>query len=292
MHRRTVLAGLTALPVFTQAGRAQAAVERPFNLRIVMSGHSLTDPIPEPLSAIVRAIAGAQATGMAIDSSTTPGSPADFRWSHPASPVDARHAIGNYDLLVLTERVPVRSTLEYHAADKMALTWFEHAWKNGNGGQGAETVYYATWISLASGPGNTDPYDMEDERLIPFRERLDLEMTAWQEIADYVNANRPSDSPQMRVIPGPRIMAALFDAIAAGRAPGLASMDELFSDGIHLSDIGAYPIALAHFAVIYGRDPRGVPALRGEGWPSAEQQEWMKSLVWEVLSDYPDSGLA
>jgi hypothetical protein len=118
-------------------------------------------------------------------------------------------------------------------------------------------------------------------------------MGSWQEIVDHVNRNRISGSPPMRAIPGPKVMAAVFDAIAAGTAPGLDSMADLFADNIHVNDLGAFLIALAHFAVIYGRDPRSIPDLRGEGnWPRRDQADWMKQLVWDVVRAYPDSGLS
>jgi hypothetical protein len=294
-HRRSVLAGLAAFPlVATGVGRAETGGEIPFNLRIVMSGHSLTDPLPGPLGTIVKAAGGAATRGMKLDISTIPGSTARLRWEPDVSlPVDARRDIAGYDVLVLTERVPVRSALQWEDAREVARKWVDHAWTSGNGGKGAATIYYASWVDIRSGPGNTDDYDMPDERQIPFRERLDLEMGSWQEIADFVNQNRPDGSPPMRVIPGPKLMAAVFDAIAAGTAPGLGAMQDLFEDTIHVNAKGAFLIALAHFAVIYGRDPRTAPALRGEpGWPNAEQQVWMKALVWDVLRAYPDSGLA
>ncbi|MES2914038.1 MAG: hypothetical protein V4753_02865 [Pseudomonadota bacterium] len=294
-HRRSVLAGMAAFPFVTaDIGLAGSGRERPFNLRVVMSGHSLTDPLPYPLSIMVKAAGGAGSRGMLIDSSTIPGSTAKLRWQ-PETPlqVDAKRDIAKYDTLVLTERVAVRSAFEWEDAQDIALKWFIHAWTKGNAGKGAETIYYASWIGIKSGPGNTDEYDMPDERQIPFRERLDLEMGTWQDIADYVNRKRPAGSPPMRVIPGPKLMAAVYDAIAAGTAPGLSAIKDLFEDEIHVNAKGAFLIALAHFAVIYGRDPRTVPKLRGEpGWPSQELAEWMKTLVWEVLRTYPDSGLA
>jgi hypothetical protein len=290
--RRAVLAGIAALPALAGAGWTKTGHERPLTLRVVMSGHSLTDPITTPLSAMIEAVGGAATDGK-IDSSSIPGSPAEDRWSTTLDlPVNARRDIANYDLLVLTERVPVRSTLQYHHSHDIALTWFTHAWQNGSGGKGAETVYYASWISWQSGPGNDDKYDLPDEQLIPFRERLDLEMGDWQDIANFVNKNRPAGSPAMRVIPGPKVMAALYDAIAAGQAPGLTAMGELFEDNIHPNGIGAYPITLAHYAVMYGRDPHEVPTMSGQpGWPTAAQQDWMKDLVWDVVRAYPDSGL-
>jgi hypothetical protein len=294
-HRRSVLAGLASLPLVPAlALRAEAGPEQPFNLRVVLSGHSLTDPVPNPLSIFVKAAGGPASRGMRIDASTVPGSTARYRWEPEMNlPVDARRDIAKYDTLVLTERVPVRSAMEWEDAQEVARKWFEHAWTEGNGGNGASTIYYASWIGIKSGPGNTDEYDLPAEREIPFRERLDLEMTTWQQIADHVNANRPAGSPAMRVIPGPKILAAVFDAIQAGTAPGLTEMQDLFEDEIHPNSKGAYLVALAHFAVIYGRDPRSVPKLHGEaGWPTPDQAEWMKGLVWDVLRAYPDSGLA
>lgn len=291
--RRSLLAGLAALPALPGIGLARTGRERSLTQRVVLSGHSLTDSVEWPLKAMVEAAGGPPADGDFIDRSTTPGSTMKYRWQ-PDSPmdIDARRGMAKYDTLVLTERVPVRSAIMWEETDKYARMWFDHAWKVGRGGRGAETILYASWVGIGSGPGNTDPYDMPDEGQIPFRERLDLEMTSWQAVADLVNQKRPSGSPSMRVIPGPKIMAAIDDAISAGTAPGIANLQELFEDNIHPNRKGAYPIALAHFAVIYGLDPRTLPLIRGqEGWPSAEQQDWMKTLVWDVVGTYPNSGL-
>lgn len=290
--RRSVLSGLAALPVLASTARAKSGAERPFNLRVIMSGHSLTDAIPDPLIAMVQAAGGAASKGMKIDSDTIPGSPIEWRWQKDPDRVpNAWRDIGSYDVMVLTERVPVRSAIGGHRTKELALESFNLTWTKGNGGRGAETVLYASWISITSGPDSKDEYDSE-EQLIPFRERLELEMGSWQEVVDQVNRNRVSGSPPMRAIPGPMIMAAVDDAIAAGTAPGLQAMADLFTDNIHLNDLGAFLIALAHFAVIYGRDPRSIPDLRGDArWPRGEQADWMKQLVWDVVRAYPDSGL-
>lgn len=289
--RRSILTGLAALPILARTSLAKTGTERPFDLRVIMSGHSLTDPIPIPLTAMVQAAGGAAAEGMRIDADTVPGSPIEIRWNERGRTPDAREDLANYDVLVLTERVPVRSAMQWHRTKELSLDWFNLAWTSGNGGRGAETVLYASWISTTSGPGNQDAYDSE-EQTIPFRERLELEMGSWQEIADHVNRSRVEGSPPMRAIPGPLVMAAVYDAIAAGTAPGLTAMTDLFEDSIHVNYLGGFLIALAHFAVIYGRDPRSIPDLRGEGnWPSRDQADWMKQLVWDVVRAYPDSGL-
>lgn len=293
--RRDVLRAAAAAAGLLVAGRGAAMVPdpRPFSVRIVQSGHSLTDPIVPMLDAMVAAAGRDAARRRVIDRSTVPGSPMDWRWNNSReSGPDARRDIADYDILVITERVPLSNTMPWHDSEEMGLRWFTHAWQEGRDGQGAQTILYATWVHTDSGPDFENPYD-DPEGHMPFRERLPREMANWQAIADHVNARRPGDAPPMRVIPGPVIMAAAHDAIEAGRAPGLSRIEELFSDTIHLSDAGAYLIALAHFAVIYGRDPREVPdGLGRHAVPAPRIAAWMKDLVHDILCDYPDSGLA
>lgn len=256
------------------------AQERPLTLRVVQSGHSLTDSIMEPLQVMV---ANAGGRGATIDKSTRPGSPMDYRWDNSRQSIqtDARYNIDRYDTLVLTERVSLSGTMRWHNSTTEALRWFTHAWTQGNDGNGAETILYATWVNIDSGPDFENPYD-DDDGHIPFRDRLPREMAGWQEIQDYVNANRPANAPPMRMIPGPRLMAAIYDEIEAGRAPGLTNIADLFSDDIHLNELGGYYIALAHFAVIYDRDPRG---LQNQAGVTPDQARWMQDLVAKVLSE-------
>ncbi len=292
--RRRVLGVLAALPLALMARPAtgQEAMLRPFSTRMVHSGHSLTDPIVPMLDAMVAHADPGAARGRVIHRSTIPGSPMDWRWNtrgDGTSP-DAREDIAQYELLIITERAPLSGTIQWHGSEDMALQWFEHAWTRGNDGTGAESILYATWVHTDSGPG-FDNIHNDPEGHLTFAERLPLEATRWQAILDHVNANRPADAPPMRLIPGPQIMAAVHDAIAAGQAPGLARIEDLFSDNIHLNDQGSYLIALAHLAVIYGQDPRDLPLLPARsGRPPEETARWMAQLVHDVLQDHPDSG--
>ncbi|MGP9789742.1 hypothetical protein [Roseinatronobacter sp. NSM] len=269
--------GLVALWLSIAQGPAFA--DMALDARVVMSGHSLTDPIPDMLRPMVQATGG---RGAVIDRSTIPGSPMDWRWNNTAQPVDARSAMGNYDLLVLTERVPLLNTMGYHNSADEALKWARHAWENG-----ARTVLYATWVTRDTGPGSGDD---TSEGHIPFRDRLQVEQARWLEIRDHVNRHRPDGMPEMVMIPGPRLMTALYDAIAAGTAPGLASMDALFRDDIHVNDLGAYVMALAHYAVIYGRSPLDVPPGLGRTpTPEPELARWLQQLVADVLAQAPEA---
>lgn len=293
MGRRSFLAASSALPLVFGLGTpaAYAAEGRAFSTRVIHSGHSLTDPIVPVLDAMVAAVGRQDARGRANARSTIPGSPMEWRWDHRVDhDPDARHDIADYALLVITERVPLSNTVQWHRSGEMALQWFSHAWTKGNTGKGAATILYATWVDTDSGPDFENPHD-DPEGHLPFRRRLPLEMAKWQAIADQVNAERPAGSPPMRVIPGPLIMAAVYDAIATDQAPGLRRIEDLFSDTIHLNPQGAYLISLAHLAVIYGVDPRNLTSgLGGIATPAPATADWMKQLVHDVLMRYPDAG--
>lgn len=293
LQRRSFLAASSALATLMLTGTtaAHAAQTRPFSARVIHSGHSLTDPIVPVLDAMVVAIGRQEARGRAMARSTIPGSPMEWRWDHRSTDgPDARSDIADYDLLVITERVSLSNTVPWHRSGEMALNWFTHAWTSGNHGKGAETILYATWVDIDSGPDFANPYK-DPEAHLTFRARLPLEMAQWQQIADHVNTARPSGAPPLRVIPGPLIMAAVYDAIAAGTAPDLTKIDDLFSDMIHLNHQGAYLISLAHLAVIYNVDPRKLTSgLGGIRTPSPATAAWMKQLVHDILRAYPDAG--
>ena len=290
LHIRAL--SLTFLVVFMSMTdfRWAHANERPLNLRVIQSGHSLTDPIPDPLRAMIVAAGNRAAV---VDRSTIPGSPMDWRWNNApghGSP-NARTAMENYDLLVLTERVPLSNTLPWHNSPEQALMWYELAATEGNAGQGAETVLYASWVGIDSGPDAENPHN-DPEAHIPFRERLDLEMARWEQIQAHVNENRGAGSPPMRMIPGPLLMAEIYDAIEAGTVPDLSDISDLFSDDIHINDLGAYYIALAHYAVIFERDPRGLPNRLGmPSSPSRALADWMQETVWRIVSEYEGAGI-
>jgi hypothetical protein len=292
IRRRQLLkaAVLVSVGLLPQSSGAATVGIRPFSARIIQSGHSLTDPIVPILDGMVEEIGGSHARGRLVDRSTIPGSPMDWRWNNRNSYMpDARYDIGNYDVLVITERSSLSNTMPWHDSERMALRWFVHAWSNGRAGAGAETILYATWVNIDSGPSVVNTYN-DPEGHMMFRERLPLEMARWQAIAEYVNFHRPVGSPKMRVIPGPLLMAAVYDAIVEGQAPGLYAIDDLFVDSIHLNAVGSYLIALSHLAVIYGQDPRAlaVPA-HGEDPPSPATAQWLAQLVHDVLLNYPDA---
>lgn len=283
---KTLLSAMTAaLGAMSAAlGALPAVAAVALDARVMQSGHSLTDPIP-PL--LIRMLQDMGVRDPVMDLSSIPGSTMDWRWANEGGEKgkDARQNIANYDVLVLTERAPLSNTLPFHNSEKEGARWARHAWAKGNGGKGAWTVLYGTWVHVNSGPGREDPYGDPDAGLT-FLERLPREMAGWEQIADRMNAKLPKDAPRVAVIPGPLVMKAMAEAVADGAAPGITSIDALFGDEIHVNDTGAYLMALAHYAVIYGRDPRELPDRIGRHG-QAELAAFMQDLVARVVDDYP-----
>lgn len=285
LNRREFSIGALVAGWAASSGLARAQQPLPI-LRIVESGHSLTDGVMEPLHDMINASGG---RGTELVKSTVPGSPIEIRWKDDSADPNLRlpEVMAKFDLMVNTERVSLSNTAGWHDSPGYALKFFEHAWKYGRDGKGAASILYSTWVEVTSGPGNENPYK-DPEAEVPFRERLDREAVVWEQILDHVNQNRPAGSPEMKMIPGTQVMAAAYDEIAAGTAPGLTEMSQLFHDTIHINLLGNYMIALAHFAVIYNRDPHGLPhGVPTNGGPSVEQATWMQDLVWRVVTTYP-----
>lgn len=68
-------------------------------------------------------------------------------------------------------------------------------------------------------------------------------------------------------------------------------------DTIHINDLGAYLVALVHFAVIYQRSPVGLPHMltRADGTPATAPDPalaaTMQDIVWSVVRALPVTGL-
>ena len=102
----------------------------------------------------------------------------------------------------------------------------------------------------------------------------------------------------VRVIPAGQVLARFVRTVdARGGVDGVSGARDLFRDTIHLNDLGAYLVALTHYAVLYRRSPIGLPRqlLRADGTaadaPAAETARLMQEVVWDVVTEYPKTGV-
>lgn len=199
-----------------------------------------------------------------------------FREAHEAV------ASGDYDVLVLTEKVEIKDSIDYHESWRYLSLWAGKAWE---ANPGTRVYLYETWPARDTEEG--------------WRTRLDLDLDRyWQrEIIDRALAVDGIDRP-IYVIPGGQVMAAFLAAVESrGGVGGVRSADDLFKDMIHFNDKGAYLMALAHYAVIFGRSPVGLPhALsRADGTPAnapdPKAARLMQEVVWEVVTSLERTGV-
>ncbi len=268
----------------------------PFSVRQIHSGHSLTDPLFHPWPGQYVNLVGletGQWAGDHIGKSTIPGSPMWWRWENPTSP-DARHDIHEWELLSITEGVPLNYTggsnhqwyIEGIDSQRVQLSRFvNNAWVNGNHGYGAPTMLWTTWTNIDDSDG-------------PWRAMLDTLGTEWENMQDYANAHRPDGAPYVYMIPGHRMMARLFDDIQLGLVPGVTDISYFFSDNIHVNVYGSYAVALIHYSCIFNQSPVGltndlenIGAGTNFPVPSEDLAAYLQHMIWEVVTTYSRTGV-
>jgi len=239
---------------------------------VVFVGHSLVNHnMPQMLRQL-----GPE--GSSVQEQVLNGAPLRWNWDHSADGVahggvDARAVLaqGGTDVLIITEAIPLQNHITWNDSYGYALLW-RNAAVSAN--PDARTYIYETWHSLSMGEE-------------AWRAQLTSDLPKWEAIAQ---------AGQMTgVIRAGQAMAELYDAIKAGNAGGLTSISQLFSDDIHLNDLGLYFIACIQYSAIYGTSPVGLPRELIGRWgtpytaPSEDLALLMQQIAWRVNSDGIDN---
>lgn len=201
-------------------------------------------------------------------------------------PKDALQA-GDYDAVIFTEMVELRDALKYFDAAEYLHRWAQLA-RRGN--PDTRLYIYETWHRLDDPDGWLTRIDNDLQDL-------------W--LGRLLAKDRKSAPPRpLYLIPGGQALAAVTRAAEAGEIPGLDSRDDLFDrlpdgalDQIHLSPLGAYVVALTHYAVLYHQSPEGVPhevtLADGRSFTAldAEGARQLQAIVWGVVTRLPRTGV-
>lgn len=202
-------------------------------------------------------------------------------------PAKAAITSGRFDSIVLTEMVEIRDAIKYHDSARSLAYWTAAA----RAANPAVRVYlYETWHPL------TDPEG--------WLTRADADLDRYWKGQVLRPAMADPATGTIYIIPGGQAMAAVVRAIEAGEIDGLSNREDLFArtpegttDPIHFNDLGAYVIALTHFATLYHRSPEGLPfALTLPDNTSAQTFSEsaagaVQRVVWRVVSAYAATGV-
>lgn len=301
MARRGLLAllcGLPALAVYAYSSRQAPLPELPPRegpLNVFHLGHSLVGPdMPYMLQQLAGEGHGYNSqlgSGTTLRQHWEPGEAIlDFeKANHAPAFRDAREGIGagGYDAVVLTAMVELKDAIRWHKSPKYFRRWADLA-REAN--PDTRVYLYETWHWLDDPDGWMERVeaDLEDlwlDKLAGSDTRRNPERPAW-------------------LIPGGQALAAVARAAEAGELGSIRRREDLFArdpqgnqDQIHFGDLGAYVIALAHYAVLYQKPPMGLPheLLLRDGTPAqafrASDASKVQEIVWQVATSLPRTGV-
>ncbi|MFT6791155.1 MAG: hypothetical protein ACJA04_000355 [Cellvibrionaceae bacterium] len=194
-----------------------------------------------------------------------------------------------YDAFVLTEMVEIKDAIKYFDADNN-LTNF--ARKISTESPKSRIYFYESWHQVTDPEGWINRLDN------------DLEKYWERQILHKALANLDGEVT-IYLIPVGQVFSAFFKEIErTGGVEGIRRPEDIFDrkedgtlDVIHINDLGAYFVALVHYAVLYRKDPSGLSyrLKRVDGseatTPSAEAAELMQRITWEVVSRMEKTGI-
>lgn len=249
-------------------------------MNVFFIGHSLMSDLPGMTRSLAERHAGMRLNFRHQD---IPGAPLRWQWDAKdrnetfERTYGGRYHVhlpgGEFDAVVLTEGVPRGGdAMEAETVDYLGrfVRFIRQSRPD------ARIFLYVTWPHLTSATASASPQDSNlPTRHLTWRARIDADQPMWQRMVDSVNQDNPGTHP-VRIIPGGLVLAGLNDDIAAGRIPEWQSIQQLFSDDIHINHYGKYAMALAITSALTGKRAAGAPSnLRGLwGEPIWNRRHW------------------
>jgi len=254
--------------------------------RVFTAGHSFHVFVADILPELARSagIAGHVSLGAQF----LGGSRTVEHWDLPAAANAAREALrnGRVDVLTLSPTVHPDPGVGHFARLAVAhnpdvRVTVQESWAPFDGLIAAQ---------LRPGFGGRDALTADDLRVLhgPYFESLE---------ADVTTVNRALGRPVVAVAPVGHALITLREHVRAGRAPGVRTQEELFTDPVgHPGPVVRVLAAYAHFAVIYGRSPAGLPApsaLTGVSGRDGRDglNRLLQGLAWDAVLRHPLSGV-
>lgn len=195
-----------------------------------------------------------------------------------------------YDAFVLTEMVEIKAAIKYHNSSKYFTNF---AKKISTESPKSKIYLYETWHKV------TDPEGWIN--------RLDNDLKEYWEkqILHKALAELDGKTP-IYLIPVGQVFSAFFKELKrTNGVMGINQPEDIFKrkedgslDPIHINDLGNYFVAIVHYAIIYRRNPQGLPRqlklVDGSDAiaPSAEAAELMQRVTWEVVTHMNKTGVA
>lgn len=249
---------------------------------VLMVGHSLFGGDIAPLTeSALRTMAGPSV----VETQIINGASLAYNWDNSADAegVDARARLISHpaDVLILTEAVPIAGHVKWSDTAGNIARFAEFA-RQAN--PEVRIFLFEGWPSR--NPTVAAPDDPDAAR--PWRERVAKDLPLW----------RGAAGAGVQIIPAGQALLRLDDAIAAGKVPGLGSLDDIFADDIHLNGKGQYFAAMVIAGAVTETTPQGLPAKLTRTWTSRDahltkaQATALQQVAWDAVSATPPVTLA
>lgn len=265
--------------------------------RVLLSGHSLTD---NPIGDYLQLLAEGRQRDYGWEQQIIIGSPLRFRTRGESSSdssfsgysmgknrdgsekdllqeLESPTAIGaseSYDTLIVTERHDVMDVIQWE--DTVPLLRHYHDRLREHDSR-ARTIFYQCWPDIDS----SDPQAWIDYQT--------EETAAWECAASKVNLSLQRDgAPQaVSVAPVAVALAKFVERVLAGSVPGVSGLTDVFTDDVHVTELGAFVAAAAAYSATFQSSPVGAQPPSGI---SAEAANIALEVAWDVVSKYLRAG--
>ncbi|OJT27459.1 hypothetical protein BO221_05690 [Archangium sp. Cb G35] len=269
--------------------------------RIFFSGHSLLD---NPMPDYVESIARSQGKDILWNQQNVIGSPLRVRtWGNNGwegyrggknrdgydmnvvQELLSPRTLGTgdrYDTLLITERHDILGTIEWENTIGYLRHYHDRLI---DGNPEGRTYFYHTWLDIdKSNPATWINYEKNA-------------LAAWECVSSKVNLTLEAAGRGDRVvtIPGGAALVDLVERILANQVPGISGttaqkLNMIFSDNVHLTELGVYYMSAVHHASVFRDSPVGAA---GPSGANAETVQALQTIAWNFVSAYyarPDAG--
>ncbi len=227
------------------------------------------------------------------------GSPLKYNFENPNSaqgvPYTTALPTGNYDVMIVTEAVPLLNHTAWSETYKIANDFLTYAREDR---PDIRYYIYETWHCINTGletEGEDGPCPYDADASLLWQPRLLNDFPKWAKIVDSVRVLQ--DYEDVYMVPAGQAFYNLSQEIDLGNVPGFTSFRELFEDDIHLTLTGNYFVACVMYACIYKESPLGLSHSLldewGDSWLniSEEVAEIMQDVAWRTVCENSYSGV-
>ena len=318
MNGNRLLAALTfgiLCAALSGAEVQEAETPRPEPTRIHYFGNSLTDELKYEHFKKLAANAGHP---LEWKREMAPGVPVFFHWGRKKQ-WEKKLTENRWDVVTLQ---PFQNfELEYQACEAFARFLKE-------GQPDVQLYIYAQWPSRRSAnwfadfsrPGEVAPkkrgwtrscrektgetYWLEniaaDAQKAGMRARAERSLKNQYELTVQGLRARAGMKKPVKLIPVGHVMELLGSKMRAGQVPGYKTPHDLYSDGVHVNNVGSYIVACTFYATIFKTNPVGLPIGEYQANPlmrddryaiSDELARIIQETAWEVVATHPLTGV-